>query len=320
MLTDRNIAFFIDIDGLRIKTENYQSAIDQLQGMGTILHGKLYGCGERKHKAICKEAELKGYKMERAKRIKRRGRKEFDNRIFVDVVDTVCTTPAVDAVCIASPSCDMVYLYSYLRAKGIKIIALDNVDEAGKAFIDEFLDIGVELETPKERVYKQRAAEPRTTNNDLLREIESLKAIVADQTPQETVIREVVREVPVQQEEQQEPVIEEVAEEPAAEAVEEEPEQEAVDEAKELLEKYYAVASGEEQAEATEEEMAEEIIEEEVIDEETGEVKVVRRKVAYAPHNDSDLIRKIEEIRKGGQSDVPEDLAEHIKKILEGIE
>ena len=148
MLTDRNIAFFIDVDGLRIKTENYQMAIDQLQSMGTILHGKLYGCGERKHKAICKEAEIKGYKMERAKRIKRRGRKEFDNRIFVDVVDTVCTTPAVDAVCIASPSCDMVYLYSYLRAKGIKIIALDNVDEAGKAFIDEFLDIGVELEIP----------------------------------------------------------------------------------------------------------------------------------------------------------------------------
>lgn len=315
MLTDRNIAFFIDVDGLRIKTENYQSAIDQLQGMGTILHGKLYGCGERKHKAICKEAELKGYKLERAKRIKRRGRKEFDNRIFVDVVDTVCTTPAVDAVCIASPSCDMVYLYSYLRAKGIKIIALDNVDEAGKAFIDEFLDIGVELENnlPEQKQQKQRAAEPRTTNNDLLREIETLKAIVSDQAPQETVVREVVREVPVQQE-QQEPVIEEVAEEPVAE---EEPEQEAVDEAKELLEKYYAVASGEEQ---TDEEMSEEIIEEEVIDEETGEVKVVRRKVAYAPHNDSDLIRKIEEIRKGGQSDVPEDLAEHIKKILEGIE
>lgn len=313
MLTDRNIAFFIDVDGLRIKTENYQSAIDQLQSMGTILHGKLYGCGERKHKAICKEAELKGYKMERAKRIKRRGRREFDNRIFVDVVDTVCTTPAVDAVCIASPSCDMVYLYSYLRAKGIKIIALDNVDDAGRAFIDEFLDIGVELENnlPKPKTEKERPAEPRTTNNDLLREIESLKAIVADQTPQETVVREVVREVPVSAEKQP-------AEEVAEPAAEPEQSEEAVDEAKELLEKYYAVASGEEAAEESTEDIPEDELEE-VVDEETGEVKV-RRKVAYAPQNDSDLIRKIEEIRKGGQSDVPEDLAEQIKKILEGID
>ena len=114
MLKDRHIAFFIDVDNVGLKSDNYFNVIEQLNGMGTILSGKIYGAGERKHKDIFADAQLHGYKVERPMRIKRRGRKEFDSRIFVDVVDAVTRTPAIDAVCIVAQPTDLVYLYSYL--------------------------------------------------------------------------------------------------------------------------------------------------------------------------------------------------------------
>ena len=87
MLKNRNIAFFIDVDNVGLKSDNYANVIEQLQGMGTILSGKIYGAGERKHKEIYADAELHGYRIERPMRVKRRGRKDFDPRIYVDVVD-----------------------------------------------------------------------------------------------------------------------------------------------------------------------------------------------------------------------------------------
>lgn len=336
MLKDRNIAFFIDIDGLRLTTENYLQAVSQLESMGTIIYGKLYGCGERKHKAICKEADLKGYRLERVKRVKRRGRREFDNRIFVDAVDAVCTTPAIDAVCIASPTCDMVYLYSYLRGRGIKIIALNNNDEANTNFVDEILDLGIELEVNLPKPGKPRGprvAVPKQDNDELLKQIEQLQSQLsaqeqraseyeeqlaeaksaeadaisekeaAEQRAEEAARRAEELEKAAEEEPIEEPIfeaeeqqVEETAEEPVEEpAVQEE----TIDEAKDLLEKYYAQATGEE------------------VDE-NGEVRSPA--VSYVPQSDSDLIRKIEEIREAGGSELPEDLAEQIKKLLEGIE
>lgn len=142
MLRNRNIAFFIDVDNVDLTSENFESIIAQLEGMGQIYTGKVYGAKERKHKAIYDQAEVKGYKVERPMRMKRRGRRDFDSRIFVDVTDTVCRAPSIDAVCIITASCDLVYLYSYLHGKGIKVISSDENEEASGALVDEYVDLG----------------------------------------------------------------------------------------------------------------------------------------------------------------------------------
>ena len=136
MLRNRNIAFFIDVDNVDLTSENFDSIIAQLEGMGQIYTGKVYGAKERKHKTIYEQSEVKGYKVERPMRMKRRGRRDFDSRIFVDVVDTVCRAPLIDAVCIITASCDLVYLYSYLHGKGIKVISSDENEEASGALVD----------------------------------------------------------------------------------------------------------------------------------------------------------------------------------------
>lgn len=198
MLKDCNIAFFIDVDNVGLKSENYFNVTEQLKAMGRIISGKIYGAGERKHKDIYADAQLLGYKIERPMRVKRRGRKEFDPRIFVDVVDAVVRTPAIDAVCIIAQPTDLVYLYSYLRSRGVKVIALDNADDASCAFIDEVIDLGIVLElqlpnakpqpdkVPEHEVQPQSAATDRHSASDdgldrtdeLLREIERLREVV----------------------------------------------------------------------------------------------------------------------------------------------
>ena len=162
MLRNRSIAFFIDVDNVDLTSENFDSIVAQLEGMGQIYSGKVYGAKERKHKAIYDQAEVKGYKVERPMRIKRRGRRDFDSRIFVDVVDAVCRAPSIDAVCIVTASCDLVYLYSYLHGKGIKVISSDENEEASGALVDEYVDLGrvydIDLPAVKPAPKKKRTA------------------------------------------------------------------------------------------------------------------------------------------------------------------
>ena len=305
MLRDRNIAFFIDVDNVGLTSEQYANIIEQLSGMGTILSGKIYGAGERKHKEIYDDADLRGYATARPMRVKRRGRKEFDARIFVDAVDAVSRVPAIDAVCIVAQPTDLVHLYSYLRSHGIKIIALDNADDASCSFIDEVIDIGVvvELKPPKKPAAKpapkakpveepapvkqepapveQKADTDRT--DELLREIERLRALankpVTESTP-----------APV--------------EEPAPEVeepVEEEDNSSIVEETHALLDKVAEIQD------EPEEEPAEE------------PAPAPTPRASYTPSNDSDLIRRIEEIRKSNQGE-DEDFIDEIKKLLDGLE
>ena len=292
MLQDRNIAFFIDVDNVGLSSENFANIIEQLSAMGSILTGKIYGAGERKHKEIYAAADTHGYRMERPMRIKRRGRKEFDARIFVDVVDAVSRTPALDAVCIVAQGTDLVYLYSYLRAHGIKIVALNNVDEASSAFIDEVLDFGlVEVQKPAKSVkpaakpveqpaaVEQAPVEEAQTDDgvdstdELLKEIERLRALTSSFTAQPDPEPTPVEQQPAQ-----------IEEEPAP--VQEEPVVEAVD------------------ADETPQEPVQE--------------KVTPR-AAYAPSNDSDLIRRIEDLRRNNRGD-DEDLIDEIRKLLDGLE
>mgnify|MGYP000756919823 FL=1 len=95
-------------------------------------------------------------------RVKKRGSKVFDNRILIDVMDEVLSNGNIDAVCIVAARADMVPLYSRLHKLGVKIVALDNVDDESLAFVDEVLDIGLVdvIKLPKPATH---AAAPETT-------------------------------------------------------------------------------------------------------------------------------------------------------------
>ena len=202
MLRNKNIAFFIDVDNVDLTTENYDNILAQLEGMGTILTGKVYGAKERKHKGIYESAQVRGFKVERTMRIKRRGRKDFDSRIFVDVVDAVCKAPSIDAVCIITASCDLVYLYSYLHGKGIKIISSPENEDASAELVDEIVDLGrvYQIKIPQSKpktvsksktaarpvavktVKVEQKAEAKDDNTDeLLREIARLRSLAEEQ-------------------------------------------------------------------------------------------------------------------------------------------
>lgn len=320
MLKDRHIAFFIDVDNVGLKSDNYTNVIEQLNAMGTILCGKIYGAGERKHKEIFADAELHGYRIERPMRTKRRGRKEFDPRIYVDVVDTVARTPAVDAVCIIAQPTDLVYLYSFLRGHGIKVIALDNADDASCAFIDEIVDLGIlfELKLPFDIQQSQPAAamaveqpadsdgESLNRTDELLKEIERLKN-------SETETAETPAQPQVEQQQEEQPVERQTSG--------------IAEEARLLLERIEqmrresAPAKEESVAQPTEE--IQPIVQEQPdLQEKTAAPQPQEEEAPRAPvtsSSDSDLIKRIEEIRRSNRGG-DDDFIEEIRKLLDGLE
>ena len=306
MLKDRNIAFFIDLYNAEVSAQAFSDILAQLEQMGTIISGTIYGATERNHKDVLAQADVCGYTVVRGAR--KRGRKAFDHRIIVDVVDKINHSIGIDTVCIVAFPSDMVYLYAYIRERGIKIISLNNCDEATMALVDETVDTGkVELirlpklpvqpkvapvveepvapaEVAVEEPVVEAPAEPAPTPaeptvsaevsrmDQLLKEIDRLRAevektdIVPVEVP-EAPVEEPVAEVPAEPAPvQAEPVVETPVEEPVETPVEQ-PSQ--------------PVAS-------------------------------------YAPQDDADLLRKIEEMRKGAGS--TDDLIDEIKKLLDDIE
>ncbi len=348
MLRDRNIAFFIDVDNVGLKSDNYSNVMEQLAGMGNILFGKIYGAGERKHKDIYADALLHGYRIERTMRVKRRGRKEFDPRIYVDVVDAVARTPAIDAVCIIAEPTDLVYLYSYLRARGIKVIALDNADDASCAFIDEVIDLGVVYELklpgiPKEKPAAAVEAAPAPQvepdagdtgldrTGELLKEIERLRSSVPEEPAREE------QPVPADVSSENMSIAEQFVKQPEEESAEE-PTASIVDETRSLLERIAemretspSTAQPEEQPVPTEQSTVEEEqpaqtespapVEEQPHLEESAPEEPAET-VPHAPvagANDSDLIKRIEEIRRSSQG-ADDEFIEEIRKLLDGLE
>ena len=281
MLRDRNIAFFIDVDNVGLTSEQYTDVIAHLGGMGSILSGKIYGAGERKHKEIYADADLKGYATVRPMRVKRRGRKDFDARIFVDVVDAVTRAPAIDTVCIIAQPTDLVHLYSYLHARGVKVVALGNADEASCALIDEVIDIGVAAPA---KPAKKPAAKPAPKKQPVKAETPAPKQEPAKAKP-----------APAQSDD--------------------------LDRTDELLREIerlrdLAGAPAEEPAESEQEPA--EVVEE---SEEPAEVDAPAPtpRASYTPSNERDLVRRIEEIRSSSQGD-DDDLIDEIKKLLDGID
>ena len=124
MLKERNIAFFIDVYNTELSAQHYSNIVAQLEQMGEVISGTIYGATERTHKDVLAQADARGYTVVRGAR--KRGRKNFDNRIIVDIVDKINNSRGIDAVCIVAFPADMVYLYAYLRGRGIKVISLNN--------------------------------------------------------------------------------------------------------------------------------------------------------------------------------------------------
>lgn len=185
MLRDRKIALFIDVDNLGLTVEHYEHVLQQLEPMGEIVFGAVYGAGERKHRKIIEHAELNGFVVRRVARTKRRGRKNFDNRIVVDAVDAVLSNRAIDTVCVLAQPTDMVYLYGYLRNKGMTIIAADNnSDEASRNFVNEFIDLGA-IEVVKLPA-KKKAAKPVVTQAPA----QAAPAATTEATPADTTLAE----------------------------------------------------------------------------------------------------------------------------------
>ncbi|MBR1955219.1 MAG: NYN domain-containing protein [Clostridia bacterium] len=328
MLKDRNIAFFIDLYNAEVSAQSFNDILAQLEQMGTIISGTIYGATERNHKDVLAQADVCGYTVVRGSR--KRGRKAFDHRIIVDVVDKINHSIGIDTVCIVAFPSDMVYLYAYIRERGIKVISLNNCDEATMALVDETVDTGkvetiklpkfpvqpkvapvvapvieepvaeeplapveVAIEEPVEEPVVETPAEPAPTPaeptvsaevsrmDQLLKEIDRLRAEVE----KTTVAPVEVPEAPVE-----EPIVETPVEPIPVEVVEpvEAPAEEPV-----------APAPVEEPVETPVEQPS-------------------QPRAAYAPQDDADLLRKIEEMRKGAGS--TDDLIDEIKKLLDDIE
>lgn len=336
MLTERNIAFFIDVYNTDLTAEHYSNIVAQLEQMGSIISGTIYGATERTHKEVLTQADLRGYSVLRASR--KRGRKAFDNRIIVDVVDKVNHSVGIDTVAIVALPTDLIYLYAYLRERGIKIIALNNGEENSMALVDETVDSGkvVTLKLPK------APAQPKATPAPVVEE-----PVVESPAP---VVEEPVVELPVQ------PVVDTPVEEPVVEApapVAVEPTVTAevsrmdqllkeIDRLRAEVEKTSTpttevpVAPVEEpvvEAPAVEDPVVETPAEPQVetpVEEPVVEPSVEPAQVeepadqtaqpatAYAGQESADLLRKIEEMRKTvGSTD---DLIDEIKKLLDDID
>ena len=278
MLQNKKIAFFIDVDNVVLTSDDYANVIEQLNGMGTILYGKIYGAGERKHKEIYQDAAAHCYDTDRQMRVKRRGKRDFDNRIFVDVVDAVAKAPSVDAVCIVAQPTDLVYLYSYLRRRGISVIALDNVDDTCREFIDQVIEIGkvshvkpAKAKTQKPAPKAAPAVKPEPTVK-----AEPAKKSAAANTEIESM-EQLIREIKRYTAEFDSPA-------PAKKQPAAQPAPEPVVQPK--------PAPVEEPAPA-------------------------RPRAQYSSQSDNDLIRRIEELRRNNEGGDTDDLVEQIRKILD---
>ncbi|MCM1290072.1 MAG: NYN domain-containing protein [Corallococcus sp.] len=290
MLRNKKIAAFIDVDNAVLEMTNYENVLSQLEEMGEIVCATVYGASDKKHKKIIEHAMDNGFALQFPSRTRRRVKKVFDNRIWVDVATVVAQNRNIDAVAIVSAPDDMTYLYGNLRRLGISVIACDNCDENSMALVDATLDLGKveKIKLPKNAPKKaapapKKAAEPKKT---------------AEASAEDDKTAQLLREIEKLQQSYEKPAEEPVkpAREPAR--VENEP---AANETKDLLDKIAALQNDEPK--------------EEPAKEPEDNVRTV-----YVSQNDSDLIRKIEELRLNNSGSDSDELVAQIKKLLDGVE
>ncbi|MGN1040028.1 MAG: NYN domain-containing protein [Candidatus Fimimonas sp.] len=182
MLRNRKIAVFIDVDNTEMDFAEYQNAMQQVGAMGEIVCATVYGASERKQKGVIDDAKQKGYAIQLPSRTRRRVRKVFDDRIWVDVTDLVAHNANVDTVAVVAIPTDMVYLFSYLRRLGLCVIGVDGLDQASSALLSDVVTLqkASAPKKPKATNPKSKAQpnqEQRQTDEtaELLREIDRLR-------------------------------------------------------------------------------------------------------------------------------------------------
>ena len=143
MQKEKNIALFIDVDNCGLALDDFNNAVAEVKERGNLVYGKVYGLSDRRHSAIISAATNLGFDTATVMRNKRRGRRDFDTRMMIDVLDTVYSFAHIDAVCIIAAPYEMVYFYSKLHQLGVEVIAMDNVDDDCIAQIDDVIDIGL---------------------------------------------------------------------------------------------------------------------------------------------------------------------------------
>lgn len=284
MLRDKKIALFIDVDNSLLDSEGYESVVSQISAMGDIVCGTIYGASERKHKKVIEQATEKGYLVQQPMRIRRRVRKVFDDRIFVDVTELVQRNTEVDTVAIVSGATDLVYLFAYLRRRGLQVIAADNLDEVSSALAAAT----VRLATAKAKTVKAPVKKVAPKAVPVVEEKTATKIVDADTAKMQELFSAInklradydAEKAPAKVEEPTpvvEPVVEEVApvhEEPAP-------------------------------------------VEEPVV--EVEELKAEAPRASYVSQNDSELVKRIEQLRKNS-SDDSSDMVAELKKLLDGLE
>lgn len=323
----KRIAMFVDVDNCALEYIHYENVLSQVKAEGDILYGKLYGVSDKKHKEIIADAEVNGFETCHAMRIKKRGAKVYDNRITLDVVNTVFTTE-VDAVAIVCAPADMVYLYSFLRKNGIEILACDNGDEPSMGFVDTVIDLGKveEIKLPKAKkvkaepkatpiaetpVAEKTEEQPQTVNSivdeaqQLLRQIEELrreeqlaeKSEVHEKQPIEQKAEEIFAEA----QPEAEPIVELTE---TAEPVEEQP----IDQPEEVTEQPAEMPAETTETAETTKQPAEET-----------QQPAPQPQTVDDQESDDDLIRKIADLRSQTNDDDSE-LVDKIKRILDGVD
>lgn len=143
MLRNRKIAVFIDVDNTEMDFSQYKNAMEQICSMGEVVCATVYGASERKQKGVIDDAKQKGYSIQLPARTRRRVRKVFDDRIWVDVTDLVAHNTNINTVAIVAYPTDMVYLFSYLRRLGLQVVGSGSLDEASLALVSDIVDICV---------------------------------------------------------------------------------------------------------------------------------------------------------------------------------
>lgn len=288
MLRDKKIALFIDVDNSQLDSEGYEKVVAQIEAMGEIVCGTVYGASERKHKKVIELAAEKGYLVQQPMRIRRRVRKVFDDRIFVDATALVQRNTEVDAVAIVSGATDLVYLFAYLRRLGLQVIAADNLDEVSTALASAVVRLENAVKAPVKKVAPAKAPVKKveTPKVEPVKEQEPASSVSADEAKFSELFS-AISKLTAELNMEKAPVKEEpvVVEEPAP--VVEEPKVEPQLEPQ--------------------------------VEPQVEEPKAEAPRASYVSQNDSDLIKRIEELRKNGGGDSGDMIAE-LQKLLADLE
>ena len=313
MLNDKNIALFIDADNCNLDFCRYDNAVTACKKAGNIIYGKIYGLSDRKHKEIINSANDNGFDTANVMRVKKRGSNTYDDRITVDVLDTVMSYDAVDAVCIVAAPHDMVYLFSKLHALGVSVMAVDTFDEQSLAFADEVFSIGAETPKPvKKSASKPKKAEQNSEETEP--EEQPQPAEIADfkqEQPSVAVAETPQDEQPALSESEEKAEQPPQDEQPAPDTNEDEPQLEPQPQAENKSEETQP-----EQENASEQDVDQPTVE---ITNEPDVEQAAEQKPVATPVEDTELLRQIEQVKAAQSQDEQEDgrLLAEIKRLLD---